>query len=87
MGISDNIETMYLKKKLSSKNYTSMISKLKKTGIDCISLKYTQVSSKTVKRFHKSKIKICIWTVPNKSTAKKYAKMGVDYITANGAVF
>jgi len=87
MGISDNIKTMYLKKKLSSKNYTSMISKLKKAGIDCISLKYTQVSSKTVKSFHKSKIKVCIWTVPNKSTAKKYAKMGVDYITANGAVY
>ena len=86
-GLSESIQTMYLMNSLSSGKYKSMAKKLKKAGIDCISLNYTKVSKATVKAFHNKGIKVCIWTVPNKSTAKKYAKMGVDYITANGAVY
>lgn len=87
MDISDSTHTMYLRKSLSSKKYAATIRKMKKAGIDCISLKYTAISRNTVKRFHKSKLKVCAWTLPNKSTTRKYVRMGVDYITANGAVY
>ena len=86
-GVSENVETMYLLKKLSSGKYKSTAQKLKKAGITAISLKYTYVNKTAVNTFHKYGIKVCTWTLPNKTTAKKYAKMGVDYITANGAVY
>lgn len=87
LGISDNIYTMYLRSSLSSSKYTTVIKKLKKYNIDCISMKYSAVSAKTVKRFHKSGIDVGVWTVNSASTAKKYKKMGVDYITSNKALF
>lgn len=87
MGLSKKITTMYLRSKLSAKKYSSVIRKMKSYGIDCISLKYTCVSKKTIQRFHKSRIKVCIWSLPSKKTARKYARMGVDYITADGKVF
>jgi glycerophosphoryl diester phosphodiesterase len=87
MGISQNIQTMYLRSKLSKKKYSAMARKLKRAGIDCISLKYTAIKKKTVRKFHKSGIKVCAWTLQNKKKARKYARMGVDYITANGVVF
>lgn len=86
-GVSENVQTMYLMNKLSSSKYTSTAKKLKKAGIDCSSIKYTYVNKTAVKTFHKYGIKVCTWTLPNKKTAAKYAKMGVDYITANGAVY
>lgn len=86
-GVSDNVQTMYLLKKLSSGKYKAMAQKLKAAGIGVISLKYTYVNKTAVKTFHKYGIEVCTWTIPNKSTAKKYARMGVDYITANGAVY
>lgn len=87
MGISGNIQTMYLRQKLSSKKYSSTIRKMKAAGIDCISLNYKVVSKKTVKKFHKAKLQVCTWTLPNKKTARRYRKMGADYITANGKVY
>ena len=84
LGISDNIQTMYLMNSLSSDGYAAVIRKIKSAGIDCVSLKYNLVSKNTVKSFHKSNIRVCVWTLPNKSTARRYARMGVDYITANG---
>lgn len=87
MGISGNIQTMYLRKSLSRKKYSSTIRKLKNAGIDCISLKYTAISKRTVKKFHKAGLQVCAWTLPNKKTARRYARMGVDYITANGKVW
>ncbi|MBQ6150463.1 MAG: hypothetical protein IJJ03_02285 [Mogibacterium sp.] len=86
-GISNNVQTMYLKSKLSSKKYKKMALKLKNAGITAISLRYTAVSRKTVKTFHKRGVKVCTWTLPNKKTARKYARMRVDYITANGAIY
>ena len=86
-GISRNIQTMYLLKKLPQKKYAATARNLKAAGIDCISLKYTAVSKKTVKKFHKSGLKVCVWTVPTRKTARKYARMGVDYITSNDALF
>ena len=87
-GVSKNVKTMYLMSKISSSNYTSMAKKLKNAGITAVSLKYTYVNkTAVVSRFHKYGVKVCTWTVPNKKTAAKYAKMGVDYITANGKVF
>lgn len=86
-GVSDNVKTMYLLSKLPSGKYKSTARKLKRAGIDCISLKYTGVTKRTVKAFHKQGIKVCTWTVPNKKAAGKLAGMGVDYITANGKVY
>ncbi len=84
MDISDTIQTMYVSKDLKKGKYASTIRKMKAADIDCISLKYTLVSKRTVRTFHKAEIKVCIWTVPNKKIARKYADMGVDYITSNG---
>ena len=86
-GIAGNIQTMFLLSSLSSKKYTSMARKLKKDGINSISLKYTSVNKTAVKIFHKYGIKVSVWTLPNKAVAKVFAKMGVDYITANSAVY
>ena len=86
-GVSDNIQTMYLLSKLSPGKYKSTARKLKKAGIACISLKYTGVTKKTVKTFHKQGIEVCTWTIPNKKAASKLAGMGVDYITANGKLY
>lgn len=82
-----SISTMYLRQKLSKKKYAATIRRMKAAGIDCISLKYKIISKKTVKKFHKAGLKVCAWTLPNKKTARKYARMGVDYITANGKVY
>ena len=86
-GVSKNVQTMYLLSSLSSGKYTSTAKKLKKAGIDCISLKYTSVTKTAIRRFHKYGIEVCTWTLPNRKTAKKYAAMGVDYITSNSAVY
>ena len=86
-GVSKNVQTMYLLNKLSSGKYKSTAKKLKKAGIDAVSLKYTYVNKTAVKTFHKYGIEVCTWTIPNKRIAKKYARMGVDYITANGVVY
>lgn len=86
-GMSGNIQTMYLMKKLKKKKYNAAIRQVKAAGIDCISLKYTSVTKKFVKKAHKKGIKVCTWTVPSKKKARKYARMGVDYITANGPVW
>lgn len=86
-GLSGSITTMYLIDKLPQKKYAATIRRMKAAGIDCISLKYKIIKKKTVKKFHKAKIKVCSWTLPNKKTARKYARMGVDYITANGKVY
>lgn len=85
-GMSDSISTMYLRQKLSKKKYAATIRKMKAANIDCISLNYKIISKKTVRKFHKAGIKICAWTLPNRKTARKYARMKVDYITANGKV-
>lgn len=85
-GVSENVQTMYLLSSLSSGKYKSTALRLKKAGIDCISLKYTHVTKKTVQAFHKRGIEVCTWTIPNKKVARKLAGMGVDYITANGVV-
>ena len=86
-GVSKNVQTMYLPGSLSSGQRVSMAKKLKKAGINAVSLKYTYVSKTAVNTFHKYGIEVCTWTLPNKKTADKYVKMGVDYITANGAVY
>ena len=85
-GVSKKVQTMYLLSSLSSGKYTSTAKKLKNAGIDCISLKYTSVTKTAVQRFHKYGIKVCTWTIPNRKTAKKYAAVGVDYITSNCGV-
>ena len=86
-GVSSKVQTMYLKSSQSSGKYKATANKLKKAGVSCISLKYGCVNKTLVRTFHSYGIKVCIWTVPDKSTASKYAKMGVDYITANGKVY
>ncbi len=86
-GISSNIQTMYLKSSQSSGSCKTVASNLNKAGINSISLKYTCVTKTLIKTFHKYGIKVGIWTVPNHTTAVKYAKMGVDYITADGKVY
>lgn len=42
-GVSGNVQTMFLLSKLSPGKYKSTVRKLKKVGIDCISLKYTGI--------------------------------------------
>lgn len=84
LGISKSIKTMYLLSWISAGQYSSIIKQMKNAGIDCVSIKYQYISRKTVKRFHKSKIKVSAWTLPSRKTAQAYADMGVDYITANG---
>lgn len=86
-GMRGNIQTMYLMKKLKKKKINAAIRSVRAAGIDCISVKYTSVNKKMVKKFHKAGIKVCTWTVPSKKKARKYARMGVDYITANGPVW
>lgn len=81
-----NISTMYLRDKLAAKNYSKMIRKMKNAGIGCLSLKYTKVKKKTVRKFHKAGLKVCVWTVPSKKAAKKLKKKKVDFITANSPV-
>ena len=78
-----NITTMYLREKLSKSKYSSLIRKMKKAGIGCLSLNYKQIKKNTVKKFHKAGLKVCVWTVPSKKAAKKLKKKKVDYITAN----
>ena len=87
MGISDSIKTMYLTSWFSSSNCSSTIRKMRSAGIDCISIKYTYIDKKTIKAFHKAKMKVGAWTLPNTATSRYYVKMGVDYITANGKVW
>ena len=87
MGIRNNIQTMYLMDKLPKKKYSSTIRKMKKADIDCLSLDYTKLKKTTVKRFHKAGLKVCVWTLPSRKKARKCARMGVDYITANGAIY
>jgi len=82
MGKS-NISTMYLREKLSKSKYSSVIRKMKKAGVGCLSIKYTQLKKNTVKKFHRAGLKVCVWTVPSKKAAKKLKKKKVDYITAN----
>ena len=86
-GMRGNIQTMYLMSKLKKKKIKAAIRQVRAGGIDCISVKYTSVNKKMVRKFHKAGIKVCIWTVPSKKKARKYARMGVDYITANGPVW
>lgn len=86
-GMSGNIQTMYLMKKLKKKKYNAAIGQIKAAGIDCISLKYTAINKRLIKKFHKAGIGVCAWTLPNKKKARRYARMGVDYITANGPVW
>ena len=69
-GVSNSVDTMYLKQKLSSKKYKKLARKLKNAGITAISLSYPAVKRKTVKTFHKYGIKVCTWTLPNRKTAK-----------------
>ncbi len=87
MGISKNIKTMYLSSDLKSSKYKAVIDKMKKAGIDSISLKYTIVSKETVNIFHSSGLKVAIWTLPDQETADTYIQMGVDFITSNGNVY
>ncbi len=87
MGMEDQISTMYLCKRLPASRYSSAIKKVKKAGIDGISVKYKWVKKKTIKRFHRAGIEVGVWTIPNKKTARKYKRMGADYITANGIVY
>jgi len=85
-GVSENVQTMFLLDNLSPGKYKSTALRLKKAGIDCVSIKYTRVTKKAVKAFHKRGIEVCTWTVPNKKTARKLAGIGINYITANGVV-
>ena len=85
--LSRKIKTMYLMSSLSPGQYSSLARRLKKAKIDAISLRYTAVRKKTVKTFHKAGIEVCVWTVPDKKRARKYKRMGVDYITCNSALF
>jgi len=87
MGISDSISTMYLVSNFSSSDCSSTIRKMRPAGIDCISINYSYIDKKTVRAFHKAKMEVGAWTLPNKATANYYVKMGVDYITANGRVW
>ena len=87
LGVSDSIQTMYLMSWISGSYYSSTIRSMKSAGIDCVSIKYPYISRQTVKAFHKAKIEVGAWTLPNKSTSRTYINMGVDYITANGRVW
>lgn len=87
LGISDDVRTMYLVSWISANQYSSTIKKMKNAGMDCVSIKYPYINKSTVKAFHKKKIKVSAWTLPDKKTARAYVGMGVDYITANGRVW
>ena len=87
LGISDSIQTMYLMSWISGSYYSSTIRKMKSAGIGCVSIKYPYINRQTVKAFHKAKIEVSAWTLPDRSTARTYVNMGVDYITANGPVW
>ena len=84
LGISKNIETMYLMSWISSNQYSSTAVMLKKAGIGCVSIRYPYISKKAVRAFHKKKIEVSAWTLPSRKTSAEYAAKGVDYITANG---
>ena len=86
-GIKKKITTMYLAYGLPSDQYAATASKLKASGIDCISLYYPSINSKLVKAFHKKGRKVGAWVIPNKAKARTYARMGVDYITSDGIVW
>lgn len=81
------IRTMYLMSRISPGQYSAVARKLKKAKIHAISLRYTSIRKKTVKTFHKAGIEVCAWTIPSKKSARKYKKMGVDYLTCNEALF
>ena len=87
LGLKNSISTMYLRKNLPSSMRDSIISKMKESGIDGISMKYTSVSHTTIKEFHMAGLTVGVWTIPNRRTAKKYKKMEVDYITSNGVLY
>ena len=86
-GVSSRVRTMYLVKNLASKNYKPLARKLRRDSIDCISLRYAIVTKATVKAFHKQGLKVSVWSLPDKATARKFIRMGVDYITSDGRLF
>lgn len=87
MGISDSISSMYLMSYIYRSSYSSTIRKMKKAGIDCAAIKYPYVDRNTVRTFHRADLKVGVYTLLNKNTARAYASIGVDYITANGRVW
>lgn len=87
MGLSGNISTMYVSRYLTAGDYASTIASMYAAGIDSISLRYNIVNKYTVSAFHNAGLKVCVWTVPNRKSVRKFKKMGVDYITENNAYF
>ena len=69
---------MYLFSKMSEDIYEMLI----RDRID-VAIKHTKLTKSDLERFHEAGLKVNCWTVDNSSTAEKYAKWGVDYITSN----
>ena len=69
---------MYLFSKMSEDIYEMLI----RDRID-VAIKHTKLTKSDLERFHDAGLKVNCWTVDNSSTAEKYAKWGVDYITSN----
>lgn len=82
-GISRNVIIDYTTDRVSPGLYRTLANSMKNKGINCISMRYTSADAYTVRYFHKRRIKVCVWTVPDKTTALRCSRIGVDYITAN----
>ena len=56
--------------------------KLIRDKID-VAIHYKALTKEALKKFHNAGLKVNCWTIDNKATAERLAKMGVDYITTN----
>ena len=56
--------------------------KLIRDKID-VAIHYKALTKKALKKFHNAGLKVNCWTIDEKATAERLAKMGVDYITTN----
>lgn len=74
----NNIEIQFLNDKVDEETFE--FCKKYNFGLD---VHHKAINKEVVKRFHKENLKVNVWTVDDKELAKKYIKMGVDYITTN----
>ena len=75
---SPDQSAMYLFSKMSDETADMLI----RDRID-VAIKHTKLTKSDLNSFHEAGLKVNCWTVDSKSTAEKYAKWGVDYITSN----
>ena len=75
---SPDQSAMYLFSKMSDEIAEMLI----RDRID-VAIKHTKLTKSDLNSFHEAGLKVNCWTVDSKSTAEKYAKWGVDYITTN----